>query len=189
MNHPYVYCRADEVKSCSGADLQLPRPRPALVCERVRRTDVSRARGSVSARHWASWRGRRVHVKPSDLRCKQKLVSITVPRDGRLMISCRRTWRLRGLSHHHWCAGSLPACPPRRSCAGSAGDQTQGEHTTVPPCVRGADRAPNRRRGTSARQLPMDHATVTLVLAQAGLPRTDPPQCRSQGDPYLRLIL
>jgi hypothetical protein len=33
------------------------------------------------------------------------------------------------------------------------------------------------------------HSKVTRVLAQSGLPRTDPPQRRSKVDPYLSLIL
>jgi transposase len=45
------------------------------------------------------------------------------------------------------------------------------------------------RRGTIARQLHVHHGTVTRVLAQAGLPRTDPPRRRSKVDPYLPLIL
>jgi transposase len=45
------------------------------------------------------------------------------------------------------------------------------------------------RRGTIARQLHVHHGTVTRVLAQAGLPRTDPPQRGSKVDPYLPLIL
>jgi hypothetical protein len=45
------------------------------------------------------------------------------------------------------------------------------------------------RRGTIARQLHVHHGTVTRVLAQAGLPRTDPPQHRSKVDPYRPLIL
>jgi transposase len=45
------------------------------------------------------------------------------------------------------------------------------------------------RRGTIARQLHVHHGTVTRVLAQAGLPRTDGPQRPSKVDPYLPLIL
>jgi transposase len=45
------------------------------------------------------------------------------------------------------------------------------------------------RKGTIARQLHVHHGTVTRVLAQAGLPRTDPPQRASKVDPYLPLIL
>ena len=45
------------------------------------------------------------------------------------------------------------------------------------------------RRGTIARQLRVHHGTVTRVLAQAGLPRTDPPQRGSKVDPYLPVIL
>jgi transposase len=44
------------------------------------------------------------------------------------------------------------------------------------------------RVGTIARQLHVHHGTVTRVLAQAGLPRTDPPR-RSQVEPYLPFIL
>ena len=45
------------------------------------------------------------------------------------------------------------------------------------------------RVGTIARQLHVHHGTVTRVLAQAGLPRTDPPRRRSQVEPYLPFIL
>jgi transposase len=45
------------------------------------------------------------------------------------------------------------------------------------------------RRGTIARQLHVHHGTVTRVLAQAGLPRTEPQQRRLKIDPYLPLIL
>jgi transposase len=45
------------------------------------------------------------------------------------------------------------------------------------------------RIGTIARQLHVHHGTVTRVLAQAGLPRTGPPQRRSQVEPYLPFIL
>jgi hypothetical protein len=45
------------------------------------------------------------------------------------------------------------------------------------------------RVGTTARQLHVHHGTVTRVLAQAGLPRTDPPRRRSQVEPYLPFIL
>src|SRR6516225_5793990 len=44
------------------------------------------------------------------------------------------------------------------------------------------------RVGTIARQLHVHHGTVTRVLAQAGLPRTDPPRRRSQVEPYLPFI-
>jgi transposase len=44
------------------------------------------------------------------------------------------------------------------------------------------------RVGTIARQLHVHHGTVTRVLAQAGLPGTDPPR-RSQVEPYLPFIL
>jgi transposase len=45
------------------------------------------------------------------------------------------------------------------------------------------------RKGTIARQLHLHHGTVTRVLAQAGLPRTDAPRRPSKIDPYLPLIL
>lgn len=45
------------------------------------------------------------------------------------------------------------------------------------------------RVGTIARQLQVHHGTVTRVLAQAGLPRTDPPRRRLQVEPYLPFIL
>jgi transposase len=45
------------------------------------------------------------------------------------------------------------------------------------------------RVGTIARQLHVHHGTVTRVLAQAGLPRTNPPRRRSQVEPYLPFIL
>jgi transposase len=45
------------------------------------------------------------------------------------------------------------------------------------------------RVGTIARQLHVHSGTVTRVLAQAGLPRTDAPQRPSKVDPYLPLIL
>jgi len=45
------------------------------------------------------------------------------------------------------------------------------------------------RAGTIARQLHLHHGTVTRVLAQAGLPRIDPPQRVLKVDPYLPLIL
>jgi transposase len=44
------------------------------------------------------------------------------------------------------------------------------------------------RVGTISRQLHLHHGTVTRVLAQAGLPRTDAPQRPSKIDPYLPLI-
>jgi transposase len=44
------------------------------------------------------------------------------------------------------------------------------------------------RIGTISRQLHLHHGTVTRVLAQAGLPRTDAPQRPSKIDPYLPLI-
>jgi hypothetical protein len=44
-------------------------------------------------------------------------------------------------------------------------------------------------RGTIAPQLHVHHGTVTRVLAQAGLPRTDAPRRPSKIDPYLPLIL
>jgi transposase len=45
------------------------------------------------------------------------------------------------------------------------------------------------RVGTIARQLHVHHGTVTRVLAQAGLPRTNPPRRCSQVEPYLPFIL
>jgi transposase len=45
------------------------------------------------------------------------------------------------------------------------------------------------RVGTISRQLHVHHSTVTRVLAQAGLPRTDTLQRPSKIDPYLPLIL
>jgi transposase len=44
------------------------------------------------------------------------------------------------------------------------------------------------RVGTIARQLHVHHGTVMRVLAQAGLPRTDPSPRRSQIEPYLPFI-
>jgi transposase len=44
------------------------------------------------------------------------------------------------------------------------------------------------RAGTIARQLHVHHGTVMRVLAQAGLPRTDPSPRRSQIEPYLPFI-
>lgn len=44
------------------------------------------------------------------------------------------------------------------------------------------------RRGTISRQLHVHHETVSRVLAQAGLPRTEGPPRPSKVDPYLPLI-
>jgi transposase len=87
----------------------------------------------------------------------------------------------------------LTPCPHRVPAPVEPAIRHEESTMTIPPEVEAQilrlHHVEKWRRGTIARQLHVHHGTVTRVLAQAGLPRTDPPQRGSKVDPYRPLIL